>query len=186
MRPTKLMLAATLLAALGTLGCAEADDDDTPESAPATESASQPAPAPEATEHPDTTAEAVWAHLEAEAYRDNWRLWPGKGELYAGAEPHGMLLTTYANDIAYEALLDGGVESLPPGAILVKENYMPDSTFAAATVMMKVEGYNPAHMDWLFAKYDPAGAPEAFGRADGCQACHQQAESGYVYTPVQR
>lgn len=134
----------------------------------------------------DTTAETLWRHLQDERYRENWRLWPGKGQLYSGTEPHGMLLTTYANDVAYEALMNGQAASLPVGSIIVKENYMPDSTFAAATVMSKVAGYNPEHQDWLFAKYDPQGAPEDFGRAPMCQACHQQAASGYIYTAVQR
>jgi hypothetical protein len=119
-------------------------------------------------------------------YRESWRLWPGKPRLYKGTEPHGMLLTTYANDIAQRALARGQVASLPEGSIIVKENYMPDSTFAAATVMYKVRGYNPDHQDWLFAKYDPAGKVDAFGRAPMCQACHQGAKSGYIYTPVGR
>lgn len=63
---------------------------------------------------------------------------------------------------------------------------MPDSTFAAATVMYRVEGYNPERQDWLFAKYDGNGAAEAFGRAPMCQACHEQARTGYVYTEVTR
>lgn len=142
------------------------------------------AEAPVAT-HPDTSAEALWNHLEEEDYRANWRLWPGKGRLYAGTEPHGMLLTTYANDIAYGALVEDGSGDLPEGAILLKENYNTDSTFAGATVMQKVPGYNPQHQDWLFAKFTPDGGVDAFGRADGCQSCHQQATQGYVFTPVE-
>lgn len=135
---------------------------------------------------PDTTEAAVWSHLQEESYRDNWALWPGTEELYAGTEPHGMLLTTYTNETAREALA-GGTDAgdLPFGSIVVKENYMPDSTYAAATVMYRVEDYNPDHDDWLFAKYNgPQGDVEAFGRAVGCQACHQNAETGYIYTTV--
>ncbi|HUF13913.1 MAG TPA: cytochrome P460 family protein [Longimicrobiales bacterium] len=135
---------------------------------------------------PDTTAEAVWAYLRQQDYRESWSLWPGKSRLYAGTEPHGMLLTTYVNEIAHEALTRGAVADLPAGSILVKENYMPDSTLAAATVMYRVDGYNPDHEDWLFAKYDAQGTAEAFGRAPMCQACHQQARTGYVYTEVSR
>ncbi|MGH7546530.1 MAG: cytochrome P460 family protein, partial [Gemmatimonadota bacterium] len=135
----------------------------------------------------DTTAEALWRHLQAARYRESWKLWPGKSRLYKGTEPHGMLLTTYANDVAHRALLKGQVASLPAGSILVKENYMPDSTFAAATVMYRVRGYNPEHQDWLFAKYDAEGRVDDFGRAPMCQACHQAAKSGtYIYTPVGR
>ena len=136
---------------------------------------------------PDTTDAAVWAHLQEVDYRANWDLWPGTSELYAGTEPHGMLLTTYANATASAALADDMVNDLPEGSVIVKENYMPDSTFAAATVMMKVDGYNPDHDDWLFAKYQPDGTVDAFGRAQGCQSCHQQAEGGnYIYTAVGR
>lgn len=176
------ILTLTLLAA-----CADAGDDPDAadrQAAPADDAAA-PAAGAQATD-PDTTAEALWAHLEAEAYRDNWRLWPGKDRLYAGTEPHGMLLTTYANNTAYRALQAGQVGELPPGSIIVKENWMPDSTFDAATVMYKVEGYNPEHQDWLFAKFDPQGSPDAFGRAPMCQECHQNAGSGYIYTAVQR
>ena len=45
-------------------------------------------------ELPDTTAAALWAYLESQQYRQRWSLWPGKGRLYTGSEPHGMLLTT--------------------------------------------------------------------------------------------
>ena len=82
----------------------------------------------------DTTGAAIWAHLQQSDYRSNWTLWPGKGELYTGQEPHGMLLTTYLNDLALQAL-SSGASSMAPGSIIVKENYMPDSTLAAVTTM---------------------------------------------------
>jgi hypothetical protein len=100
---------------------------------------------------PDTMGAAVWSHLEAADYHANWELWPGKGKLYTGQEPHGALLTTYLNPAAHAALtVMAG--SMPAGAIIVKENYMPDSTLAAITVMYKVEGYDPANNDWYWVK----------------------------------
>lgn len=173
-----------LAAALITAACAEpgeeADDAAVQQPPPASPDASSAAAGP------DTTAAGLWAHLEEERYRENWQLWPGKDRLYPGTEPHGMLLTTYANPTAQQALAAGRVADLPAGSIIVKENWMPDSTFDAATVMYKVDGFNPDHQDWLFAKYDAHGTPDAFGRAMMCQACHQKAESGYIYTAVQR
>lgn len=130
---------------------------------------------------PDTTAAAVWDYLDQVGYRDAWTLWPGKGELYAGAEPHGMLLTTYLDTMALAAL-ESGASAMPAGAFLVKENYTPDSTLAAVTAMYKVEGYNPDHGDWFFAKYQPDGTVEAAGRAEGCQTCHL-AGTDYIMTP---
>lgn len=131
---------------------------------------------------PDTTAEALWSHLEDVDYRAAWTLWPGKGELYTGQQPHGMLLTTYLNEPA-AAALSGQAGAMPPGAIVVKENYTPDSTLAATTVMYKVEGYNPEAGNWFYLKRLPDGTVEASGRVDGCQGCHaEQADNDYLFT----
>jgi hypothetical protein len=78
----------------------------------------------------------LWQQIQGEKYQDNWSLFPGKGKLYKGTEPHGMLLTTYVNKTA-EQVLTSGAKELPKGSILIKENYMPDKTLAAVTVMEK-------------------------------------------------
>jgi Cytochrome P460 len=137
---------------------------------------------------PDTTGAAIWAHLQSADYQ-NWRKWPGKGELYAGTQPHGMLLTTYLNDVAYEAL-SNNAGIMPAGAIVVKENYMPDSTLAAVTTMFKVAGYNADHNDWFFTKHLASGELDQMpngmqmeGRLPGCQSCHMaKADNDYLYT----
>ena len=138
----------------------------------------------------DTTGAAVWAHLQDEDYQANWQLWPDKGTLYTGQEPHGMLLTTYLNDVAYAALT-GDATVMPEGAVIVKENYTPDSTLAAVTVMYKASaGYNPDHNDWFFTKHLPDGmldqSPDGMpleGRLDGCQNCHTaQKANDYLFT----
>lgn len=132
---------------------------------------------------PDTAADALWETLQTADYRANWELWPEKGELYSGGEPHGMLLTTYLNGVALQALR-GGAGSLPLGSILVKENFMPDSTLAATTVMVKRPvPYNPQHRGWYFMKRLADGTVEAAGRVEGCQSCHAQAaDNDYVLT----
>jgi hypothetical protein len=131
---------------------------------------------------PDTTAEALWAHMEQAGYAENWTLWPDKGALYEGTEPHGMLLTTYLNEPALEALTNMA-GAMPVGAIVVKENYMPDSTLAAITIMYKAEGYNPDFNDWFFVKRLADGTVEASGRVGGCQGCHaQRADNDYLFT----
>lgn len=185
MTSTLRTVAFLTIGGLALAGCADAGEEGR-ETGQAQDTAAPSAAAVATPAPPDTTAQALWAHLDTEAYRESWSLWPGTDRLYGGTEPHGMLLTTYVNQTARDALAGGSVTDLPPGSIIVKENYMPDSTFAAATVMYRVEGYNPEHRDWLFAKYDPQGTAEEFGRVDGCQSCHQQAETGYIYTAVQR
>ena len=138
---------------------------------------------------PDTTGAAMWAYLQEVGYQSNWQPWPGKGELYRGQEPHGMLLTTYLNDVATSALTAQS-GSMPEGAIVVKENYMPDSTLAAVTVMYKRSGYNPEHNDWFFTKHLPSGeldqTPTGMpmeGRLAGCQNCHSAVSANdYIFT----
>jgi hypothetical protein len=137
----------------------------------------------------DTTGAAIWAHLQQSDYQATWTLWPGKGELYTGQEPHGMLLTTYLNDIALRAL-SSGAPVMPPGAIIVKENYMPDRALAAITTMFKVPGYNPDVNDWFFTKHLPSGeldrAPTGMaleGRLAGCTNCHRAMQmNDWVFT----
>ncbi len=134
---------------------------------------------------PDTTAASLLSHLETGNYQ-SWSLWPGRDRLYAGGDPHGMLLTTYVNDIASSALASGAV-TMPPGAIVVKENFMPDSTLAAVTVMHKVTGYDSGAGDWFWAKYNmPGSVVEASGRVAMCQGCHASAmDRDYLVTPRQ-
>lgn len=135
---------------------------------------------------PDTSGSAVDSYLDEIDYREQWELWPGKGELYQGVEPHGLLLTTYANEAALKAVNDKS-GAMPEGAMIVKENYMPDGNYDSATVMYKVSDYNPDHNDWFFAKYGSDGTIQAEGRVEGCQACHSSVkDNDYIFTsPLQ-
>jgi hypothetical protein len=143
---------------------------------------------------PDTTGASMWSYLQEVDYQEHWDLWPDKGALYAGQQPHGMLLTTYLNDVAMQALRDQ-TGTMPAGAIVVKENYRPDSTLAAVTTMYKVPGYNADHNDWFFTKHlangdldrVPEGMPMAGmameGRLGGCQSCHTSVRANdYLFT----
>lgn len=180
-----LALAAVVLAA-----CGDTVPDDQEVSGRATD-AQDPAVQPVASlPVPDTLAAAVRAHLRAVDYRNTWSRWPGLAPYYDGSEPHGLLLTTYANDIVQETL-HAGLNVMPSGAMVVKENYAPDSTLVATTVMYKQAGYDPDHNNWFFVKFGPGwdvdsgpdGAPLA-GRVPGCQNCHGgQADVDYLYSP---
>lgn len=130
---------------------------------------------------PDTTATGVWTHLETQRYAATWPMWPGKSALYSGAEPHGMLLTTYVNGLALDAITNGATV-LPAGSIVVKENYMPDSTLAAVTVMYKSAGYDGEHNDWFWMKRLADGTVEASGRVGMCQTCHGQSSTDFIMT----
>lgn len=133
-------------------------------------------------EPPAATAASVIAYLEEVKYQESWELWPGKGEKYQGDEPHGMLLTTYLNPAAYDALT-GKAGVMPDGAIIVKENYKPDGELAANTVMYKKSGYNPEHNDWFWLKVLADGTVDKEGQVEGCQICHGDVDhNDYVWT----
>jgi hypothetical protein len=133
-------------------------------------------------QRPDTNASSVFEHLRTANYQETWQLWPDKGKLYQGAEPHGMLLTTYLNDVAMSAL-SGDASSFPDGSIIVKENYTPDGVLDATTVMYKVAGYNAEHNDWFWAKVLADGTVDAEGQVEGCQACHMsKRDNDYIWT----
>lgn len=188
----RTIFGASLCTAILLSACAPTEQSAEATSAEATsaEDAARPTVAarPDVTEddRPAPEAAAVYAHLTAADYRGGWALWPGKGEKYEGQEPHGMLLTTYLNGIASQAL-DAGVGAMPGGAIIVKENYMPDGTLAATTVMYKVDGYNPDAGDWWWAKLLPDGSVDGDGmmegKVSGCIGCHTaRADNDYVMT----
>lgn len=167
----KLILSITVvLVALGVACSVAAPEPNNPTSVPV------------AVSLPDTVGSEVWEYLLGENYQENWTLWPGKGEKYPGVEPHGMLLTTYLNQTALDAL-NGKAGSMPADAIIVKENFMPDGTLDATTVMYKVSGYNPEHNDWFWTKVKADGSIESEGQVEGCQACHRAKRGNdYVYT----
>lgn len=142
-------------------------------------------------------ASDLWQQIQGAKYQDNWSLFPGKGKLYKGTEPHGMLLTTYVNKTAEQALTSGAKE-LPKGSILIKENYMPDKTLAAITVMEKT---GDGKDDWFWVKYNPDGTiatmemekdgmkvnmPVAGGKETMCAMCHAASVSGVhnIMTPL--
>ncbi|MEQ9618854.1 MAG: hypothetical protein RIG61_06740 [Deltaproteobacteria bacterium] len=147
----------------------------------------------------DTEKQAaqLWSTIQDAKYQDNWALFPGKGKLYKGTEPHGMLLTTYVNETADQALKSGAKE-LPMGSILIKENYMPDEKLAAITVMDK---RGDDKDDWFWVKFNPDGTVAtmemekdgkkmttsvAGGKHTMCAMCHAASTGGVhnIMTPV--
>ncbi len=110
-----------------------------------------------------------------------WSLWPGKGRLYKGTEPHGSLLTTFVNDNALSSIKKK--KGMADGSIIVKENYTADKKFEALTVMYKIKGYNPEAGDWFWVKYTPDGKTLASGKAEACISCHgKKKDNDYIFT----
>jgi hypothetical protein len=100
---------------------------------------------------------------------EDWSFWPDAQGLMPGKAPHGAFIKNFVNDKALNP--SGGL--YPYGSLIVKENYMPDTTLAKLTVMYKVKGYNPDGGDWFWAVYSADGEVEAEGKIQGCVGCHR-------------
>lgn len=131
---------------------------------------------------PAANGKDLWNYLQQVKYRESFTLWPGKGILYKGREPHGALLTTYVNEYALSAI-QGKKGTMPAESIVVKENYKPDKSLAAITVMYKVAGFNPTGGNWFRVKYAPDGKVLAEGKPNGCISCHgKKKDNDWIYT----
>ena len=133
---------------------------------------------------PDTDGAAVLEYVTDTEPYTTWGTWPSdewnnfNTNLVSGA-PHGNVVHIYVNDIALDAAdeFDG---ELPPGSMIVKENYAgtdPDNPgeLDALTVMYKTDDFNPDAGNWYWVKGKPSGQVDAEGAVDGCIGCHSQA-----------
>lgn len=124
---------------------------------------------------PAPDGKAVIDYITKDNPYQQWDLWPGKDKLYKGQHPHGAFLTTYVSPLALGAIEAKGGTMLDT-SFVVKENYTPEKTLAAITVMYKKEGYNPEGGDWFWLKFTPDGSIEAEGKVAGCIGCHKSVE----------
>jgi len=131
---------------------------------------------------PGADAVKLYEYLTKQKPYTSWELWPGKGKMYKGTQPHGEFLTTYVNDAAMFGIRDKK-GAMPEGTIIAKENYDKDKKFIALTVMYKIKGYNPAAGNWYWAKYDGSGKVLASGRVEACVACHgKKKENDFIFS----
>ena len=129
-----------------------------------------------------TNGANMWTHITVKEPYTKWKLWPGTEKMYEGTQPHGAFLTTYVTKGARK-VIEKKKGKFSQGAIIVKENYMPDKTLAAITVMYKAKGYNPEAGDWFWAKFKPDGSVEKEGKVGGCIKCHSaKADNDWVFT----
>jgi len=117
----------------------------------------------------------------------NYRQWAAPageaaGKFYPGESPHGAFIKTHLNRTAA-----AHSKELPPGSVIVKDNYSEDKKLMAVTVMYKSKDYDQEHKDWWYAKYMPDGKVATMkmkgsdkvmklaGKAKGCIMCHEGA-----------
>lgn len=157
----------TTLMAMMLAGCQGAPEEG---QAPASAPAAEPTARAPSLDPVESEGDAIFAWLDGERYRETWELFPGTSPLHIGAEPHGSLLTTYANPVAMEAL-ERAAPSMPTGAAIVMEDYMADSTLSTMSVMLRVDDPDSGSVEWRFTRFAPTGEIEA-GPVDGCRSCH--------------
>jgi hypothetical protein len=115
--------------------------------------------------------ESLWKRITEETSYTDYSFWPGHEDLKPGQAPHGPFHKVYVNNTLISALpVDN--DQVPDGSIIVKENYSLSKQLSAITVMAKVNGYDPTHNDWFWAKYSAIGVSQAAGKLNGCINCH--------------
>jgi hypothetical protein len=130
---------------------------------------------------PKADATELYDYVVKQNPYSKWQLWPGKGKLYKGTEPHGALLTTYVNETAFRSARKK--TRMTDTAIILKENYTADGKLSAISVMYKIKGYNPAGGDWFWGQYDPNGNVKAEGKVESCIKCHEKRkDNDYIFT----
>jgi hypothetical protein len=137
-------------------------------------------PAESQVSEPGPDAIKLYDYIMKYKHYTQWQLFPGKGIMYKGSQPHGSFLTTYVNDAAYYAIKER--KGSAGGSIIAKENYTADKKLDSLTVMYKIEGYNPKAGDWFWAKYSPDGKVLAEGRVEACIKCHEaKKDNDYIF-----
>ena len=152
-------------------------------------------------------ANSVWEMIHDQAYAFTWNYEtePPPG-FYEGNEPHGLILRTFMNNIAFNAV-QNRLGTFPGNSVIVKENHRTghmtsndeedaendgdrsvegfDGDLEAITLMVKLPGYNPDAGDWFWAKYQADGSIDAAGKPEGCIGCHGGvADNDYVFDAV--
>jgi hypothetical protein len=118
--------------------------------------------------------------VKLKPYTD-WQLYPGKGRMYQGTQPHGAFLTTYVNEAAYYSVKDK--KGMSDGSIIVKENYTADKKLDSLTVMYKIDRYNIKAGNWFWVKYGLEGKVMASGKVEACITCHEsKKENDFIYS----
>ncbi|MGE5893183.1 MAG: cytochrome P460 family protein [bacterium] len=126
-------------------------------------------------------AEKFFIYLTKDTPYTSWQLWPDKGKLQPGKEPHGSFLSTYVNPVAYESITQK--KDMAFGSLIVVENYGPDKKLIDLSVKIKIKGFNPVAGDWHWFHYAPDGKVMETGKIGACIECHgKMKENDYIMT----
>jgi hypothetical protein len=120
----------------------------------------------------------IWRRISQDKPYTEYDFWPDVEGIMEGNAPHGAFIQTFVNEKALRPTETG----YPYGSLIIKENYMPDTTLAKLTIMYKVKGYDPQSGDWFWAVYRPDGTVEGEGKIQSCIGCHSvRADQDHVF-----
>ncbi|MEZ4548692.1 MAG: hypothetical protein R3B51_13695 [Thermodesulfobacteriota bacterium] len=97
---------------------------------------------------PEEIAQELWKLINTEEYKINWKQHKPEG---ATADTP----VTYLNPIAQEAL-ENKVTPLPPGSIIVEEDYDESQQLETINAVINLGGEKPEG-GWFYAQYSPDG-----------------------------
>lgn len=135
---------------------------------------------------PEEFYDTFWRYLvKKDAAYNTWKALdhePPKEEI---ENPHGTVSRTYANEVAAK-----DPENLPPGSILVREDYDDKRKRQSISVLYRVKDYDKEHGNWYYLRFTETGAvmkgkdskPLA-GKVTSCIECHAKAGGkDYVFS----
>lgn len=133
---------------------------------------------------PRADGQALFSYLTQTVDYTRWPYWPTKEALYPGQYPHGTFLTTYVNPIAHAAIeAQQGV--LPPGSIVIKENYSASKQLVAISVAYKNPQDSSPQGDYFWAEFTPDGQILQEGSPETCISCHTAVrDNDWLFTGV--
>jgi len=117
----------------------------------------------------------LWSQVEGYS---TWEAVPGRAGVFPSESGSAPYVAEWMSPEALQwmAARESDDRRLPAGAFLVRACYddVEGSALTSVTVMGRQPGADPAHDDWVWAKFDPAGA-SVVGPAEGaatCSSCH--------------
>jgi len=99
---------------------------------------------------PPELAADLWNLIHTEGYQEHWKEWQAQESKKGNSK-------IYVNDLAYNAL-EKKEKELPPGSIIVENNYNEEKQLETVEALINLGGDDPEG-GWFRAEYSPDGDP---------------------------
>ena len=120
----------------------------------------------------DDQASMLWAEISGYSSWVQHEQWEGVVSSDDGT--HGAYVQIWFNEPVEQTVAGQGTDTMPDGAILVKEGYddAAGTPVNGVTAMKKIPGFAPENGDWFWASYEPDGTVKSSGSVAFCIGCH--------------